>query len=46
MALRIIQINLNRYRDAHDLLEVTAADWRADICLVTEPNVDMLPYGL
>ena len=37
--LRIIQINLNRTKVAHDLLEVTAAQWKADICLVSEPNL-------
>lgn len=36
--MRLLQINLNRCREAHDLLESTCGQQEIDICLVTEPN--------
>lgn len=38
MAIRIIQINLNRSTIAHDMLTEIAARKQADICLISEPN--------
>jgi hypothetical protein len=37
--LRVLQINLNRCRAAHDVLEATVASHRVDICIVSEPNI-------
>ena len=35
---KVIQINLNRCRAAHDLLEQTIRKWEIDIVLASEPN--------
>ena len=39
--LKVLQVNLNRCRVAHDLLEVTVAEWKIDICIISEPNRDL-----
>lgn len=38
--VRVLQINLNRSRDAHDLMHITASKLKVDICLVSEQNVN------
>lgn len=37
--LEILQVNLNKSRTAHDLLEETARDLQIDLCLLSEPNI-------
>lgn len=39
--MKIIQINLNRSRDAHSLLSQKIIEEKADICLVSEPNKEL-----
>lgn len=36
--MKVLQINLNRCRGAHDLLEVSTIQKEVDICLLSEPN--------
>lgn len=36
--MKVIQINLNRCRAAHDVLDCTAREAGADLCLLSEPN--------
>ena len=36
--LRLLQINLNRCRGAHDLMDRNAGQQEVDLCLVSEPN--------
>lgn len=35
---KVLQVNLNRSREAHDLMEHTVAEEQTSLCLVTEPN--------
>lgn len=37
--MRILQVNLNRCRAAHDLLEDTVGRLEVDLCLLSEPNI-------
>lgn len=39
--MKILQINADRCRDAHDLLYQTALEKDMDICLVSEPNLNL-----
>lgn len=39
--VKILQINLNRSRTAHDLLEETARYLQVDLCVLSEPNVSI-----
>ena len=41
----MLQVNLNRCREAHDLLEDTAAKHGANLLLVTEPNKALVCRG-
>lgn len=36
--INLLQVNLHRSREAHDLLENTLADLDIGVCLTTEPN--------
>ena len=36
--IKVLQINLNRCRAAHALLERTSGERRIDVCLLSEPN--------
>ena len=40
--MKIIQINTNRSWAAHDLLEQTAVEEKADIVLISEPNINLI----
>lgn len=40
MELTVLQLNLNRCRAAHDLLEQTTVELKADIVLISEPYVN------
>lgn len=43
--MKIIQVNLNRSRNAHDLLDATAYAAKADLLLVSEPNRGVAARG-
>ena len=36
--INVLQINLNRCREAHDLLAYTVGEHQIDLCLLSEPN--------
>lgn len=43
--VKILQVNLNRCRAAHDLLDATVTTKHIDICVVSEPNHAIIKRG-
>lgn len=45
MKLKMLMCNLNRCRQAHDMLEKATRDYEIDLLLVCEPNINTLKTG-